>query len=286
MTTTADRLDEPAASRHRKLVREVGLLVGLYVLYSGTRLAAGGSWAAARHHASVLLDMEKAIGLDVEHGLNAAVSQITWLAVGSSYWYGSLHYLVTGTVLVLLYLRRPLIYPAARTALMGATLLALFGYVFYPTAPPRLTPGYIDTVSESAGYGWWPTTAEQAANGASTVTNQIAAMPSMHVGWALWVSIMLAVLARRRWVKVLAFGYVTITTLVVVWTANHWILDAVAGIALVLGAWLVSARVYGLRRRAAVPAAVPSPVLPLDDRPLALATPAELPEQDADRPRG
>ncbi len=134
-------------------------------------------------------------------------------------------------------------YRPARTALFAATFIALLGYMFYPTAPPRLTGGYLDTVSLTAQYGWWPSAAEQAQS-TSTVTNQVAAMPSMHVGWALWVSVVLACLARRRWLKIAAFGYVTMTTAVVVLTGNHWILDAVAGGGLVLACWWAASRPY------------------------------------------
>ena len=200
----------------------------LYAAYSATRFVVGGDWGAARHHALDILEVERFLHIDVEHEINHAITPITPLAVFSAYWYATMHFIVTWTVLVVLYIRRPALYRPARTALFAATFIALLGYMFYPTAPPRLTGGYIDTVAATSQYGWWPSAADQAQN-ASTVTNQVAAMPSMHVGWALWVSVVLACLARRRWLKILAFGYVATTTAVVVLTANHWLLDAVAG---------------------------------------------------------
>jgi hypothetical protein len=219
-------------------------MVGLYVAYSATRLAVGGQWGAAREHADQLLSIERDLHIDVELWLNTLVTPVTWLAVPSSYWYATMHFIVTPALLVLLYHRHPALYRPARTALMAATLVALLGYYFFPTAPPRLVGGgYVDTLSATAAYGWWPTTAEAAAGGGSA-TNQVAAMPSMHVGWALWVSIVLAALARRRWLKVLAFLYVATTTSVVVLTANHWVLDAVAGAVLVGTCWVVAARAH------------------------------------------
>ena len=235
------------SSARRAAVREIALLAVLYAAYSATRFAVGGDFGAARHHALEILQIEQFLHIDVERSINLAVTPITALSVVAAYWYATMHFVVTWTVLLILYIKRPTLYRPARTALFAATFVALLGYMFYPTAPPRLTAGYIDTVAATSAYGWWPSAAEQAQT-ASSVTNQVAAMPSMHVGWALWVSVVLACLARRRWLKILAFGYVAMTTAVVVLTANHWILDAVAGGALVLVAWGVAALSYGPER--------------------------------------
>jgi len=242
---TATQATRPTTARSRTAaLRELALVVGLYVAYSATRLAVGGQWGAAREHADQLLRVERDLHIDFELWLNTLVTPVTWLAVPSSYWYATMHFIVTPVVLVVLYRRHPWLYRPARTALMAATLVALLGYYFFPTAPPRLVGGgYVDTLSATAQYGWWPTTAEAAA-GSGSATNQVAAMPSMHVGWALWVSIVLAALARRRWLKVLAFAYVATTTSVVVLTANHWILDAVAGGGLVWLCWVVARRAH------------------------------------------
>ena len=236
--------DSAGTNARRAALREIALLVALYAAYSATRFVVGGDWGAARHHARDILAIEQFLRLDVEQVINHAITPITPLAVFSAYWYATMHFIVTWSVLLILYIRRPALYRPARTALFAATFIALLGYMFYPTAPPRLTAGYIDTVAATSQYGWWPSAAEQAQN-ASTVTNQVAAMPSMHVGWALWVSVVLACLARRRWLKILAFGYVTMTTAVVVLTANHWLLDAVAGGGLVLACWWAASRPYG-----------------------------------------
>jgi membrane-associated phospholipid phosphatase len=253
-TTGEPRLSRTRAwtGRHREILRELVLVVGLYAAYSATRLAATGAWDVAADHARTILDLERSLKLDIELAVNTWVTTQPWLEVATSYWYQSMHYLVTPTLLVVLFFRRPLLYRPARTALLAATFVALAGYVFLPTAPPRLLGQYVDTVSESAAQGWWPSAAEQAAMGASSVTNQVAAMPSMHVGWAMWVSLVLATLTRRWWLKALAGTYVLATTFVVVVTANHWILDAVAGAAIVGACWWFAGRSYGLwmqRRR-------------------------------------
>ncbi|WP_426592144.1 phosphatase PAP2 family protein [Cellulomonas sp. McL0617] len=249
--------DAAGTNARRAALREIALLVVLYAAYSATRFVVGGDWGAARHHALDILEVERFLHIDVEHEINHAITPITPLAVFSAYWYATMHFIVTWTVLVVLYIRRPALYRPARTALFAATFIALLGYMFYPTAPPRLTGGFIDTVASTSQYGWWPSAAEQAQN-ASTVTNQVAAMPSMHVGWALWVSVVLACLARRRWLKILSFGYVATTTSVVVLTANHWLLDAVAGGALVLVCWFAAfGATSGAARRGVDRVAVP-----------------------------
>jgi|GEM_PF-408563 len=230
----------------REIVREVVLVVGLYMAYSATRLAASGSWDVAKAHARGIRDVEDWLHVAIEHPLNAAIAGHTWLEVVTSYWYQTMHFIVTPTILIVLFFWRPLLYRPARTALMGATVLALFGYFFFPTAPPRLLSEYVDTVSESSRFGWWPSAAEQAASGAGSVTNQVAAMPSMHVGWAVWVSLVLTVLVRRRWAKVAVWLYAATTTAVVVLTGNHWVLDAVAGAVLVLACWWFAGHHYGL----------------------------------------
>jgi membrane-associated phospholipid phosphatase len=279
--------------RHREVLRELVLVVGLYAAYSATRLAATGAWDVAADHARTILDLERAMNLDIELAVNTWVSTQPWLEVATSYWYESMHYLVTLTLLVVLFFRRPLLYRPARTALLAATFVALAGYVFLPTAPPRLLGAYVDTVSESAAQGWWPSAAEQAAMGASSVTNQVAAMPSMHVGWAMWVSLVLATLTRRWWLKALAGSYVLATTFVVVVTANHWVLDAVAGAAIVAACWWFAGRSHGLwlkRGRAeaeldGLVAAVRTPAAGPETT-LSLAGAAEsAPDPEADEPR-
>jgi hypothetical protein len=243
-TTIVSVVDLPAVERpraRRAAVRELALCFGLYALYDVTRLWARGGYPSARRHAVSVLHAEQLLGIDIEHAVNHAVTPITWLSVASSYWYATMHFIITPLLLVLLYRRHRFgVYRVARTALMGATFLALVGYFFFPTAPPRLLGGYdyLDTVETTAQYGWWPGPDSTGGH----VTNQYAAMPSMHVGWALWVSLVIAILVRRRWVKVLAFAYVATTTFVVIATGNHWVLDAVAGAAVVLAVWWFAAR--------------------------------------------
>ena len=174
------------------------------------------------------------LGLAFESGLNQWASDIAWLGAGMSFWYAALHYIVTPITLYWLYSHHPDRYTRARTAVVTASVLALIGYVLVPTAPPRLMPtGFVDTLARYADVGWWSEHAS-APEGFGHLTNELAAMPSLHVGWAVWVAWALYPLLRRpgRWIVI---AYTAGTTIVVVATGNHWILDAVAGAAIV---WL------------------------------------------------
>jgi len=208
--------------------RELGVLAGLYVAYSLTRVLASDDLAAAQDRARDIGRLEDALHLDVESWLNHATSDLAWLAVPMDFWYAVLHYLVTPVALGWLYLRRRSDYGRARTALVVSSVLALGCYLLLPTAPPRLTGGssYVDTLALFAHVGWWSEHAS-APSGLGGLTNELAAMPSLHVGWAIW-----AVWAVRG--RLLAYLYPAGTALVVVCTGNHWVLDCVVGLLLTL----------------------------------------------------
>jgi hypothetical protein len=134
------------------------------------------------------------------------------------------------------------VYRALRNGLTVATLLALVGYAVYPLMPPRMLSGYADVLAQTAGYGWWQTAAG-APRGAGGLTNQLAAMPSMHVGWAVWCALAASAMLRGRRGRALVWLYPLGSLAVVVATANHYVLDGVVGAALVLVC------VAGARRR-------------------------------------
>lgn len=184
-----------------------------------------------------LLGAERLVEIDIEHRLNRLVASIQLLAVSANYFYATLHFVVTLTVLLWLYVARPRYYRRARSVLVGMTVLALAGYWLYPLAPPRLMPdeGFVDTVH---AFGIWGLAPSEIVASAS---NQYAAMPSMHVGWALWAGAALILYAKRPQVRLLGVAYPFLTLLLVIVTANHFVLDAVgAAIAFTLAIGFVA----------------------------------------------
>jgi hypothetical protein len=223
----------------------MGLLISVYVGYSITRTLVDGQTDRAIATGLAILRLESAMGIDVESPALRWVVQSTPLAVGLSYLYATLHYVVTPLVLVWLYRIHPELYRSARRLLLAATVVALAWFAAMPTAPPRLLPvGYPDVLADTAAWGWWGS-AGSAPRGLGSLTNQYAAMPSMHVGWALWAGVAVALLHHHRAVRSAAVAYPVLMTVVVVTTANHYVLDALAGAAVVV----VAASIPSLYRR-------------------------------------
>lgn len=217
-------------------MRELGLVLALYVGYSASRLLADDSFTPAASRALQLLDLEKVVGLDLEGLLNGWFVAVPVLGVVACYWYATLHYVVTGGVLIWLYRRGPEVFRPARTALVVATILGLVLYLMVPMAPPRMLAGYVDVLALNSDAGWWGTDAS-APRGLGGLTNDLAAFPSLHAGWALWVALVVRRLGAPRWARGLAWAYAAGTTIVIVGTANHWVLDAVVGWIVVVAAW-------------------------------------------------
>lgn len=219
---------------------ELPLILLVYASYSAGRLLARGDVSSAVDHGLAILRIEKVLHLNAEHPLNRLFTRETWLGVPADFWYASLHYLVTPVILIWLFRARARHYRAARTWLMTSTFIGLIGFTLLPTCPPRLLSadhGFVDTMAQYSSYGWWAGDAS-APRGLGGMTNQYAAMPSLHVGWALWCGVMLWRYGRTPFTKALGIAYPLLTTIVVMGTANHYFLDAAAG-ALVMGIGLL-----------------------------------------------
>jgi PAP2 superfamily len=219
--------------------RELALITLLYGGYMAGRAAIGVHTGAALHRGQQILDLEAITGMDVERPLNALVMAVPPVALLFAYLYATLHYVVTPAALVWIALRRSAGYRQARNGLLIATAIGLLGYWLLPTAPPRLLDaGFTDVMAAFSGVGWWGDAAS-APRGMEALSNQFAAFPSLHVGWAMWVALVLHANTRNRTVRGWVFAYPALMTLVVMATANHYLLDALGGIACAaLGHWL------------------------------------------------
>jgi hypothetical protein len=222
----------PAPARKRGLTwprlpaaAELAIIGAGYAGYALVRLAIRASRPAAFAHAAELWQAERRLHLTVEPFLNHLTAAHLVLADAAGYYYGLLHFLVTPLVLAWLYLYRRTVFPHLRSALMLATAIANVVFWAWPAAPPRFSvPGMTDILAAHDILG--------AANphGAASLVNLYAAMPSLHVAWAAWCAVAIGTATRHRW-RHLAWLYPVATTLVVLASANHFLLDAVGGIA-------------------------------------------------------
>jgi hypothetical protein len=268
----------PAADRGGlRWWREVLYAVGVYVVYSFVRNkfgSAGGDPGPAFGHARSIIDLERWLHLYVEPHVQSWYLDLPGHGI-IRFWnvyYGIAHFVVTLFALMWLFRRDPERYPLWRNTLALTTCLAVIGFASYSLMPPRLLDdpgeygacqiyapdavvgvehgdhpaacdryGYVDTVDR---YGGWISFQNE---GYKDISNQYAAMPSMHIGWSTWTALVLVPLLRRRWAKVLAALYPVVTLFCIVVTANHYWIDGVGGlVTLAAGfglSWLIVHRV-------------------------------------------
>lgn len=204
-------------------LRQLALFAGAYYAYRLVRGVVDGQATLAFQNARTLVDAEQTMGLFFEPGLQAWAQSKEWIVTGANWMYVNSHFVITTTFLTWLYVARNHAFYYVRNMFMIAMGLALVGYVAFPTAPPRYLPewGFTDTVASFVGEA-----AEQSVN---VLYNPFAAVPSMHVAFALMIAVPAIRLVRSRALKVLWGIYPVVVTFVVVVTANHFWMDAALG---------------------------------------------------------
>jgi hypothetical protein len=237
---TVRRLASWLSVRHSLRTEAAGALT-LYGLYELTRGLVVADTAEADAHAHRLVALERSLHFFVEANVQRAVQTLPGLTSLFGVAYLTLHLAVTVGVLLWLHRRRPDGFPFVRTALLLASGLALVGFLVYPTAPPRLAGvGILDTVSGRH--------VDLNRGLVSSLYNPYAAVPSMHIGYALIVAVALLRHGRHLLVRAIGALYPPFVVLVIVATGNHFFLDAAGG-ALVAG--LAAALAALLTRRPA-----------------------------------
>ena len=234
-THEAEPIKAAKANRRLTWLFEAALILVAYFAYSWVRGLVHGHKIDAEAHAHRLVDIEQALGIYHERALNHFVAHQHWLAYICNYWYAIMHFAATIAVAIWVYRSHPAWARQLRTAFYCMNAIALLGFAFIPLAPPRLLPGagYIDTVVKFHTWGSW------GDKNVSKDANLYAAMPSMHIGWSLFVALAMVLLARRAWVRILGALYPVAQLFVIVGTGNHYFLDAVGGVvAFVLGVLL------------------------------------------------
>jgi hypothetical protein len=225
---------------------------GVYTLIRNKGISADAV-DVARRHAGQVIRVERALGSFHEETIQDWFLGQRWFISFWNIYYGTAHFAVTIFALVWMFRRDPRRYPRWRNTLMVATALALFGYAFYPLMPPRLLPasyGFVDTLKEVGGLWSFDSGTMQ------KISNQYAAMPSLHFCWSTWGALVLYPMARRRWLKVLAALYPAMTLFAIVVTANHYWLDAAGGAFVLLCGYLVATALTRVRRDTPSPASL------------------------------
>ena len=256
--------------------KEVALMAVFYIVYSwirnqfgSNRLAAEGIPRAAFRNAEAVIGWEQALGLYVEGPIQQAFLPWTWFIQFWNAFYGIAHFVVTLAVFAVVFWRRPAEFPRWRNALAAMTALAIIGFALFPLMPPRLLDepcpwegagnwggaciasdlrpadgfGFVDTLAVYGG----PWTFESDAM--ATISNQYAAMPSLHIGWSVWCVAALWPLVRRRWVRALLVLYPLATLFCIVVTGNHFWLDGIGGLIVFGLGWVIGSAAHSWNER-------------------------------------
>ena len=240
-----------------KVARELAFVLAFYWLYEYIRGLVVQSGSVATDNANWLIDLEQRLGLLWEQDLQSIFIDVHPLIRSFTLYYGGTHFLVPIATLLWVAVRHPGDYPRVRNLLAVTTAIGFAIFSVLPMAPPRLMPerlGIIDTIRHLDGV-------RVASELMDRAGNAYAAMPSLHMAWAVWTPLAVYPLVKSRWAKVLVVAYPIFTGLVVIVTGNHYVLDCVAGVALIYFArWVIRLWTAGLdraRRRDRSSAAAP-----------------------------
>jgi hypothetical protein len=237
----------PASVRRPRRVAaavvQVGVAASFYAWYSGLRHWVAGSDGAAARNAARVIQIERFVGLFHEAAAQTVVVSSPILRGAAAMYYGTAHFLAPIGALIVLFVVAPERYVRWRNALAATSVVAVATFAVWPLMPPRLLPasfGFVNVASPGIDRPLVP-----------GLYNGYAAMPSLHVAYAAWVLGALWPVARSRWARGALVAHVVLTVAVVVVTANHYVLDAVGGVAVLgLGTWLTR-RSHASEREAA-----------------------------------
>lgn len=233
--------------------KEAAIVATFYAIYSWTRNQFGSNQAGtetppyhAFHNAEKIIQLERWLGMFHEESIQDAFLPFRPLIKAMNVYYGTAHFIVTIAVFALLFWKRPSVFPQWRNTLAVMTALALVGFSLFPLMPPRLLDascrafggdciisrfrpldgsfGFVDTLKHYGGL--WSFN----SNAMADISNQYAAMPSLHIGWSTWCAIAVWPLLRRRWQRIAVLAYPLLTLFCIIVTANHYWMDGVGGL--------------------------------------------------------
>lgn len=256
MTVTASTptVGGPISRRARfGWIGEIAAALAIYSGYDTLRSHVAGPTHIAFAHAKQIISAERFLHLYWERDIQRAFLHVDWFIAFWNIYYGTIHFVMPVIVLVWLYLRSPARYVRWRNTLALMFGLAVLGFWLYPLMPPRVMPpryGFVDTAAEYYNFGpqvrvRFDRHDQPTHAAAEQFGNLYAAMPSFHVGWSTWVALALWPLVRRNWAKLLLVLYPLTILFCITVTANHWLLDAAGGWAVLglgyAGAWGIDA---------------------------------------------
>jgi hypothetical protein len=222
---------------------EILAILGFYLVYSAIRDVSGSHQQRALANARHIISLERHLAIFHEVTIQRWALHFTPLIITANYMYGSLHFVVTIGVAVWLFRSYSDDYPRYRNTLAITTALALIGFTIFPLMPPRLLLhdgglhiGFVDTLER------YKTIWSFDSGPAAKVSNQYAAMPSVHIAWSTWCALALVPRMKTLPRKILAASYPVITLVVIVITANHYFIDAVGGLLILTIGWVVANR--------------------------------------------
>jgi hypothetical protein len=251
---TATQAEEPRL----RWWREALYILAFYAIYTAIRNTQGSATVSAEHartNAHRIIDVERAIAIFQEHRIQDLFLPYRWFIQFWDVFYGTAHFVVTAAALIVMFRTMKDRYPLWRNTLACTTALALIGFATFPLMPPRLLHeyGFVDTLQHYGGLWSFDSGAM------SKISNQYAAMPSLHFAWSTWSTLVLLPALKRPWAKALAISYPLLTTFAIVVTANHYVLDAAGG-AVVLGVgFLLGRTITAFNTRHRIPALAEEP---------------------------
>jgi membrane-associated phospholipid phosphatase len=232
-------------SIHQRLFWTLGqtglVALGVY-LYFRIRNLTEGSRDLAVAHAHDLVTLEESLRIDIEQAVQAPVTASARLETFANWIYIWGHWPVIIATMLWLSWQHRHVFLRLRDSMMISGALGMLVFVTYPVAPPRLVPlGLVDTVTENSS--------AYRVLQPPQFTNQFAAMPSLHAGWDLLVGIAIVTAATTVALRVVGYLMPVLMMLSVVATANHYVIDVVAGVALVLLAHVAALALERRRQR-------------------------------------
>jgi membrane-associated phospholipid phosphatase len=248
MLATRFRIERMARAwswlRRRDGLQQILIVVGGFEIYEGLRHVMTPDWPAAFDNAARIEQLERGGHFAWEQSLQRVFLGMPDLVQAMNIFYFVGHFVLTGIFFTWLYFRSRDGFRNVRNAFLIATAISLFIHWQFPTAPPRLADvGLTDTLRAFSGI-------DIGSPHSSPFSNPVAAVPSLHAGFALGVAYGVVKFARAAWVKVLGAVYSLGVVLTIVVTGNHFILDAIAGMLVMVVGLMAAAQLQSRKARA------------------------------------